>query len=113
MESDDQRKRPRVKAALSCAFGTVPTTPRSGKVTSLSASGCFVKTKAYATRGSTMYISLWLPERRWLALKGTVLYHMDGVGFGVSFESLFEDDEAALNRLISGEGPAPQSEDPE
>lgn len=48
-----------------------------------------------------MYLKLWQPIYAWLAVAGTVLYHMEGVGFGLKFAGLTEEEEAALDRLVA------------
>lgn len=89
-----------VKLSLSCTFGTTENTPRSGTITTLSTNGCFVKTRAIATKGNVMYFKLWLPEEGWLPLSGTVGYHMEGVGFKMVFAELTPEQQAILERLI-------------
>ena len=99
--TDDKRTNQRVKTFLSCTFGPNPDTPRSGSVTSISVSGCFVKTKGWATKGQKMYLRLWLPEGQWLPLQGTVLYHMERVGFGLTFEEISADEETKIREVVS------------
>src|SRR4051812_17683838 len=94
------RKNQRVKTSISCIFGVTPDTPRSGTVTSLSTSGCFVKTKVWSTNTPTMHIRLWLPTERWLRLQGTVLYHLDHIGFGLHFTGITPEDETIISTLI-------------
>jgi hypothetical protein len=100
----DARKQTRVQVALSCTFGLSDDTPRSGTVTSLSLRGCFVKTRAWAERGMEMHVKIWLPEQRWLLLRGAVLYHMEKIGFGLSFRDLTPGESNTLDALINGGG---------
>jgi hypothetical protein len=97
---DDEQKRTRFLADLSCAFGATPDTPRSGIVTSIGLKGCFVKTKALVTKGQQLFVRVWMPENRWLRLRGTVKYHTDRVGFGVTFEELAEGEINDLAGLV-------------
>jgi hypothetical protein len=91
----------RAKVSVSCAFGPTEDTPRSANVTSLSIRGCFVKTRAWAERGSEMFIRIWQkPERNWLTLRATVLYHMDKIGFGLRFDDVTPDQEAAIRAVM-------------
>lgn len=99
----DARKLTRAQVALSCTFGPSDDTPRSGTVTSLSLKGCFVKTRAWAERGMEMHVKLWLPEQRWLLLRGAVLYHMEKIGFGILFRDLAPDDAATIDALITSD----------
>jgi hypothetical protein len=97
----DNRTNARVKSFISCTYGSNADTPRSGTVTSISVLGCFVKTKGWATKGQKMFLKLWLPEGQWLQMQGTVIYHMERVGFGVTFDSMGSDDELKIKGLVS------------
>ena len=104
----------RAKVSVSCAFGPTEDTPRSANITSLSVRGCFVKTRAWAERGSEMFIRIWQkPERNWLTLRATVLYHMDKIGFGLKFEDLTPEQEEAIRAVMeeAQRGDAPAAED--
>ena len=90
----------RVKTSLPCTFGPSPAAPRNGTVTSLSISGCFVKTKVWITKGQKMYLRLWLPEERWLRLQGEILYHLEEIGFGILFTDVGAEDESILRELV-------------
>jgi hypothetical protein len=91
----------RAKVSVSCAFGPTEDTPRSANVTSLSVRGCFVKTRAWSERGSEMFIRIWREqERDWLTLRATVLYHMDKIGFGLRFDDMTPEQEAAIRAVM-------------
>lgn len=96
----NSRNNSRVKTNIDCIFGVTPEAPRSGKVTSLSLAGCFVKTTIWVTDVPKMYIRLWLGSQRWLRLQGVVLYHLEKVGFGMRFADLTPQDESALKELM-------------
>lgn len=97
----DSRQNLRVKTSISCTYGPNQDTPRSGMVTSLSVSGCFVKTKGWVTKGDKIYFRLWLPEGGWLPLQGTVHYHLEAIGFGLLFTELDSNGEDKLKMLVS------------
>lgn len=91
----------RVKTDLQCSWGVTEACPRNGKITSLSLKGCFVKTTANATDGQTIFVNCWLPEeRRWTLLCGSVLYHIEKIGFGLTFTDLNEEQKETINVLI-------------
>ena len=90
----------RVACALDCNWGYSEDTPRSGKITSLSLKNCFVQTKAIVTEGQQIYVRCWLPERRWLALNGTVKSSLERVGFSYSFAELSDEQREALRSLM-------------
>jgi hypothetical protein len=98
--SNNSRTNSRVKTNIDCIFGVTPETTRTGKITSLSVAGCFVKTTIWATDVPIIYIRLWLESQRWLPLQGSVLYHLDKIGFGLRFSNLTPQDESALKELI-------------
>jgi hypothetical protein len=87
---------------LPCAFGATPSTPRNGTVTSIGPNGCFVKTKVTVIDEQILFVRLWTAEERWLHLRGRVSYHMEKVGFSLTFGELTEDDVSNLKALIEG-----------
>jgi len=97
---DNGRRQTRVLSDLSCAFGPTPDAPRSGTITSIGLKECFVKTKAIVMEGQELYVRVWMPENRWLRLRGKVKYHMDRVGFGVIFQELSEEQSSDLAGLL-------------
>jgi hypothetical protein len=98
--STNLRNNSRVKTNIDCIFGVTPEATRSGKVTSLSVGGCFVKTTIWATDVPKMYIRLWLDSQGWLRLQGRVLYHLEKIGFGLHFTDLTSQDESVLKELM-------------
>jgi hypothetical protein len=98
--TQNSRENTRVKTSLPCTFGPLPATPRNGIVTSLSITGCFVKTKVWVTKGQNIYLRLWLPEERWLRLQGEILYHLEAIGFGILFTDVGAEDERILKELF-------------
>ena len=97
---NNKSTRTRYLADLSCAFGPTPDAPRSGTITSIGLRECFVKTKATVMEGQDIYVRVWMPDNRWLRLSGRVKYHMSGVGFGVIFHELPEEQTRDLAGLI-------------
>jgi hypothetical protein len=91
----------RIKTDLSCSWGSTEACPRNGKITSLSSRGCFVKTTAATEDGQTIFVNCWLPERRWQMLRGTVLYQIEKIGFGLTFAELDAEQKATISSLIA------------
>lgn len=89
-----------MRANLDCNWGWDGDAKKRGKVSSLSLRGCFIVTTAQAQQGTGLSVHLWLPERRWLKLRGHVLYVMERVGLGVGFDDLSEDEGGELDRLL-------------
>lgn len=96
----DKKQDGRGKVSIPCAFGLSDDAPRKGTVTSLSARGCFVKTRAWVKDGMEMHFKLWLPDQHWLPLRATVLYCMEKVGFELLFNDLTDEDVETLRGLV-------------
>lgn len=92
----DKRGRRRVLTAMSCNWGWDESVPKHGNITSLSLRSCFLQTTVYGERDKRLHIHLWMPTNEWLKLRGTVLYAIEGVGFGVRFDETSEEEERRL-----------------
>jgi hypothetical protein len=97
---ENTRNVKRIKADLHCSWGLTDACPRNGTITSMSIKGCFVKTTAVATDGQIIFINCWLPSRRWELLRGKVIYHIEKIGFGLSFTELSEEQKEMIAVLI-------------
>jgi hypothetical protein len=93
-------RRRRLRPPMHCYWGTTPACPRNGRVTSLGADGCFVKTKAEASEDQDLHVNFWLPTERWLMLRGRVTYHLSKVGFGLTFTDLSAAERDVLSVLL-------------
>lgn len=97
---DNLKTQSRFLVDLPCAFGATLGTPRNGIITSIGLKGCFVKTKAMVAQDQALFVRVWTSENRWLRLSGKVKYHMEKVGFSLTFSELTEDDINNLSALI-------------
>lgn len=97
---ENKRDIKRVKTDLPCSWGLTDACPRNGKITSLSSRGCFVKTTAVTTDGQTIFVNCWLPSRRWVMLRGSVIYHLEKIGFGMIFNELNDEQKETISALI-------------
>ncbi|HEX8071700.1 MAG TPA: PilZ domain-containing protein [Pyrinomonadaceae bacterium] len=108
-----QRETRRIKTNLACNWGATEDCPRNGTITSLSAKGCFVQTKAAVSDGMALYLNCWLPSQRWLPLRGQIVYHLPRVGFGLAFnDELPASDRAMIEALMDfyeADEPAPDA----
>ncbi|HEX8181233.1 MAG TPA: PilZ domain-containing protein [Pyrinomonadaceae bacterium] len=95
----ERRRHPRVRVTLYIDWGFNADCALKARVTSFSIGGCFVQTDAGAEVGQIIHLRLWLPEER--LLRGSVRYHMPGVGFGLQFEDLTIEDQLALETLVT------------
>jgi hypothetical protein len=85
-EAPQARRARRLRPPMHCYWGPTENCPRNGRITSLSADGCFIKSKAAAADGQELFVKCWLPSERWLMLRGRVAYHLPKIGFGLTFE---------------------------
>jgi hypothetical protein len=97
---DNRREGERVKTALPCNWGLSEDSPRNGNITSLSHNGCFIQTTARAAEQQVVYLRCWLPSERWFALSGRVSYHLDKVGFGLTFTNVSAEQREMLALII-------------
>lgn len=71
------------------------------RVDDVSLGGCFVNTYGPVELNEPVSLQILLPAGVWLNLRGTVVTYQPGVGFGISFSSLTEDEETRLKELIA------------
>ena len=71
------------------------------RVDDVSMGGCFVNTFGHVEDGEEISLQIQLPSGEWLPLQGRVASYQPGVGFGIAFSSLTEEERAALQELIA------------
>jgi len=71
------------------------------RVDDVSLGGCFVNTFGHVEHGEEIKLQIQLPSGEWLPLQGRVASYQPGVGFGIAFSSLSEEDQAILADLIA------------
>jgi hypothetical protein len=62
--------------------------------------GCFVNTAGRVDPGEVVSLEIKLPSGEWLPLRGEVASFQEGIGFGVLFSFLTDDEEQALRDLL-------------
>ncbi len=70
------------------------------RVDDVSLGGCFVNTYGKVELHEDVNIEIELPSGEWLPLRGQVASYQPGVGIGMSFTSLTENETAALKELM-------------
>ena len=70
------------------------------RVEDVSMGGCFVDTVGRVGVNEAVDLEILLPSGEWLPLRGRVATYQPGVGFGMSFTALSEDETAALKKLM-------------
>lgn len=71
------------------------------RVDDVSLGGCFVNTYALVELDEPVSMQILLPAGVWLNLRGTVATYQPGVGFGMLFTELSDEEETALKELIA------------
>ncbi len=70
------------------------------RIEDISLGGCFVNTNGRVDPGEIVVLEIKLPNGEWLPLRGEVTSYQEGVGFGLLFSFLTDDEEFSLRELI-------------
>src|ERR1044072_2812383 len=97
--SEDKRSEQRISTNLSARWGGL-TGDHEGRIEDLSLWGCFLNTIGRADVGEVIGVEIKLPSGDWLALAGEVTSYQQGIGFGVRFTFLTEEEEETLQELM-------------
>ena len=96
---DERRAKPRLSVSLEAIWdGTTGNHP--ARITNLSAGGCYLDTVGETMSGEIVCFRVLLPDDDWLYLEGEVRHYTGGVGFGVRFVDLNEDQEEKIERVL-------------
>ena len=98
--SGERRSNVRKRILLEAKWESLSRT-HEARVDDVSLGGCFVNTYAHIELNERVNVQILLPSGEWLALRGRVATYQPGVGFGMWFTYLSENDKAALKKLIS------------
>lgn len=93
------RQAERVRTSLYAVWDLHRETVRSGTVTDLSPTGCFIQSATGLSPAERVEILLRLPTERWLSLPSTVARLQEEIGFGVRFGELACEDREMLRLL--------------
>jgi len=74
---------------------------QEARLDDISLGGCFVNTMGIVDAGEIISIEVELPSGEWLALRGEVTSYQPGIGFGMRFTSVTQDEEELLRGLMS------------
>jgi PilZ domain-containing protein len=96
---DDRRSKPRLSVYLDAVWHGGEER-HSARVTDLSEGGCYLDTVGEVMVGEIVAFRVLLPDDDWLYLEGEVRHHRHGVGFGVRFIDLNEEQTEKLLRLL-------------
>ena len=96
---DDRRSRPRLSVHLDAVWHGGEER-HSARVTDLSEGGCYLDSVGDVMLGEIVAFRVLLPDDDWLYLEGEVRHHHHGIGFGVRFVDLNEEQVEKLLRLL-------------
>ena len=98
--SDERRSNERKIVNLVAKWDSLSGTYEA-KLEDISLSGCFINTTGLADRDEVMNLEVLLPSGEWLTFSGQVTTFQPGIGFGVVFSSLTEEQKQAIEKLCS------------
>jgi hypothetical protein len=97
---DDRRSKPRLSINLDAVWERTGDAPAT-RITNLSEGGCFLDTVGEVRQGEIVAFRVLMPnEDDWLYLEGEVRHFVKGIGFGVQFTELNEEQESKVRELI-------------
>ena len=108
--TDKRRKSERVRASIPIEWGVTEEYPRQGKIVSLSAEGCLVRTQIEPLYGKTILLRFLLTkepqqllqgEASWMSLQGEVIYYLRDVGFAMRFAGMSDEAQQTIEELVS------------
>jgi hypothetical protein len=97
--TDNRRNDERVSTNLPAKWGGLAG-DHDGRIEDLSLGGCFVNTTGRVDIGEIVGVEIKLPSGEWLPLRGEVTSYQIGIGFGIVFSFLTEDEEEALREFL-------------
>jgi PilZ domain len=97
--TDERRRHKRVTLRLPVKWDAL-SGAYEARIDDISLSGCFVNTPGRVEMNEIVSLEVQLPSSEWLALRGEVKSYQPGIGFGILFTFLTEDEESTLRELI-------------
>lgn len=96
----ERRSSERKKVLLEARWSSM-SRRHEARVDDVSLAGCFVNTYGHVEFNEPVDLEIRLPSGDWLALQGTVASYHAGVGFGMSFTSINEEQTSVLKELLA------------
>lgn len=97
--TDERRSSTRKRILLEAKWESMSRT-HEARVDDVSLGGCFVNTFGRVELDEAVNLQIQTSSSDWLALRGRVASYQPGVGFGLSFDPLTEEETARLRELI-------------
>lgn len=98
--TENRRSDKRISMNLPVRWSGVTGT-HEGRTEDLSLGGCFINTSGRVDVGEIVEIAIRLSSGEWLRLRGEVASYQMGIGFGVLFSFLTDEEEQSLRELIN------------
>jgi len=97
-----ERRYPRAKVSIPVNWGTAPNCGYEGVITILSLGGCLIKAPLHASPGRAVFIRMSLTGEAsdTIVLRGHVKYEMEGIGLGVEFAGLTEEEQKTIGDIV-------------
>jgi len=96
---EDRREKPRLSVSFDAEWdGTTGRHP--ARITNMSEGGCYLDTVGEVRRGEIVGFRVLLPDGDWLYVEGEVRHYTAGLGFGVQFVDLNEDQQQKITLVI-------------
>ena len=96
---EERRRSERKQVLLEAKWESMSRT-HEARVDDVSLGGCFVNTFGRVEPHETVNLQILLPSGEWLPLQGEVASYQPGVGFGLAFTSLSEEEAKVLQELL-------------
>lgn len=96
---NNRRNKERTSIALETVLESA-SGKRESRISDLSVSGCFVDSIISPNKGEIVVLTLRIPSGEWIKLNGEVVYVYPGIGFGVRFTRISEEETTRLEQVI-------------
>ena len=97
--TEERRKDKRVSANLQAKWDGM-SGAYEARLDDISLSGCFINTAGRVDVNDIVSLEIKLPSGEWFSLRGEVRSYQPGIGFGMVFTFLTEDEELVVKELI-------------
>jgi PilZ domain len=96
---EERRSKPRLTVSLNAVWDS-SNGNHPARITDLSLGGCYLDTVGETMTGEIVCFRVSLPDGDWLYLEGEVRHHRLGMGFGVRFLDLEQQQEEKIEGLL-------------
>ena len=97
--NNNRREEERIQTNLSARWDGL-TGAHEGRIEDLSLGGCFINTKGRVDIEEVIGVEMKLPSGEWLQIRGEVTSYQEGIGFGLLFTFLTDEEEYSLRQII-------------